>query len=209
MPESYAHNLIRLSDQLAARLPEDVRRRAHAHAESLTTLGSDATTVGDKAPDFTLPDHTGTPFTLSDALTAGPVILSFYRGGWCPFCNIQLRTLQSALPEFRSHGAQLVAISPQRPDDSLSTAERNALTFPVLSDPDNGVSRSYGLLFTVAEDARDIYHRAGADLAATDGELPIPATYVIGHDGIVRYAHIDGNYRNRAEAADILTGLTR
>ncbi|MFJ1461311.1 peroxiredoxin-like family protein [Nocardia sp. N2S4-5] len=207
MPESYAHNLIRFEEQYAGLLPEDLLKRAQDHAGSLSDLGSDALTAGALAPDFTLTDQRGAPFHLAAALRTGPVIVSFYRGGWCPYCNVQLHTLQQALPEFRTHGARLVAISPDQPDDSLSTAERHALEFDVLSDPDNRVARAYGLLFTVPENVRDIYRTAGADLTATDAKLPIPATYVVGTDHRIRYAHVDGDYRQRAETADLLAAL--
>ncbi|MBB5918095.1 peroxiredoxin [Nocardia transvalensis] len=208
MRESYAHNLIRMTEQFADVLPADVVQRAQAHAESLGSLGDAALGVDASAPGFTLSDHRGGTFTLADALREGPVVLSFYRGGWCPYCNVQLHTLQQALPEFRAQGARLVAVSPDAPDDSLSTAERHGLEFDVLSDPDVRVARSYGLVFTVPEEVRDIYRTAGADLAATDATLPIPATYLIGTDGHIRYAHVDGDYRNRAEADDILKALT-
>ncbi|WP_280254737.1 peroxiredoxin-like family protein [Nocardia wallacei] len=208
MPESYSHNLIRFQEQYAATLPEDLLQQAQQHAESLSGLGSDALTTGALAPDFTRTDQRGTPFTLTDALREGPVVLTFYRGGWCPYCNVQLHTLQQALPEFRAHGARLVAISPEPPDDSLTTAERHALEFDVLFDDRNGVARAFGLVFTVPEDVRELYRTAGADLTATNDELPIPATYVIDTDRRIRYAHVDGDYRHRAEAADILTALS-
>ncbi|WP_280384306.1 peroxiredoxin-like family protein [Nocardia wallacei] len=207
MAESYADNLIRFQEQYSGTLPEDLLRRAQAHAESLSDVGSGALGTGDLAPDFTLPDHRGASFTLAHALRDGPVVLSFYRGGWCPYCNVQLHTLQTALPQVRAHGARLVAISPDSPDDSLTTAERHALEFEVLSDTGNHVARTYGLLFTVPADVRDIYRTAGADLDATNAELPVPATYVVGTDGRIRYAHIDGDYRNRAEADDVLKVL--
>lgn len=208
MPESYLHNLIRFQEQYARTLPEDLLKRAQNHAESLSELGSDALTTGALAPDFTLTDQRGASFTLTDALRDGPVVLTFYRGGWCPYCNVQLHTLQQALPEFRAHGARLVAVSPEPPDDSLTTTERHALEFDVLSDDRNGVARAFGLVFTVPEEAREIYRTAGADLTATNDELPIPATYVIDADRRIRYAHVDGDYRHRAESADILTALS-
>ncbi|RDI50023.1 peroxiredoxin-like family protein [Nocardia mexicana] len=207
MAESYADNLIRFQKQYEGVLPEELVQRAQAHAESLSDLGTGALAIGDLAPDFTLTDHRGERFALTDALRDGPVVLSFYRGGWCPYCNVQLHTLQTALPQLRTHGARLVAVSPDSPDDSLTTAERNGLEFEVLSDPGNHVARAYGLLFTVPADVRDIYRTAGADLDAANPELPIPATYVVGTDGRILYAHVDGDYRNRAEADDILKAL--
>ena len=107
--------------------------------------------VNDTAPDFALPNPAGKSIVLKDLLRSGPVVLTFYRGGWCPYCNIQLRAYQGALPQITGLGGRLVAISPQLPDNSLDTASKNALTFDVLSDVGNKVSRSYGLVYSLPE----------------------------------------------------------
>src|SRR5260370_2119328 len=114
----------------------------------------DALAVGDEAPDFTLPDSRGRQISLASVLRAGPAVVTFYRGGWCPYCDIQLRAYQRALPEIVAFGGQIIAISPQLPDGSLSVAEKNALEFDVLSDPGNVVGRTFGLVYALPEELR-------------------------------------------------------
>ncbi len=167
--------------------------------------------VGAKAPDFDLPDATGTKVSLSTLLAKGPVVLAFYRGGWCPYCSTELRALQAKLPEIEAAGATLVAVSPQTPDASLSTAEKLDLAFPVLSDGGNQVAESFGLVFTLPEALRDVYAGFGLDLPAANGDdtftLPIPATYVIGVDGTIAWRFADADYTKRAEPDDVLAAL--
>lgn len=167
--------------------------------------------TGDAAPDFTLRNARGEPVTLSKLLANGPVVLTFYRGGWCPYCNLQLRAYQRALPELRSLGASLVAVSPEAPDKSLSTAQKNALEFEVLSDVRGEAGRAYRLFFELSDDLKTLYAASGNDLAQwnADGEwhLPMPATYVIGADGRVALAYVDAEYRNRLEPAQVLSAL--
>ena len=168
--------------------------------------------MNEHAPDFVLPDAHGKSISLSGLLLSGPAIVTFYRGGWCPYCNIQLRAYQAALPEMTALGARLVAISPQLPDGSLSTAEKNELTFDVLSDVGNAVARSFGLVYALPEELRAALRSNNKALPGVNGdeswELPVPATYVIGRDGRVALAGIDVDYRNRLSPADILTTLT-
>ena len=167
--------------------------------------------VGDRLPDFELPDATGKTVKISELLTSGPVVISFYRGGWCPYCNLELRALQQALPEFQKYNAQLIAISPETPDNSLSTQEKNELEFAVLSDVDNIVAKKLGLVFELSEALRPIYKNFGIDVAAHNGnekyELPMPATYVVDTDGIIRYAFVSEDYIERAEPSDILAAI--
>lgn len=169
--------------------------------------------IGDKAPDFTLPNVDGSSVSLSEALQAGSVVLVFYRGAWCPYCNLALRAYQQILPEIQARGAQLITVSPQTPDNSLTMAEKNELQFAVLSDEDNQVAREYKLVFTVPKDVVEIYDNIGIDLVAANGnehyELPLPGTYVIAQDGTVHYAFADTNYVKRAEPADILAALDK
>lgn len=167
--------------------------------------------IGAKAPEFSLPDVTGGKVRLYDLLAKGPVVLTFYRGGWCPYCNLELRALQGILPEIKASGATLLAISPQTPDNSLSTAEKLELAFPVLSDVGNEVARTFGLVFTLPEALREVYSESGLDVASTNGddsfELPVPATYVISGEGKVVWRFVDPDYTHRAEPADILAEL--
>jgi len=167
--------------------------------------------AGDRAPDFVLPDANGSSVRLSTLLATGPVVLSFYRGGWCPYCNLELRALQAQLPQLIALGVSLVAISPQTPDESLSTAEKNALSFPVLSDAASATAKAFGIAFDLSEELRPIYARFGHALPDKNGDdswaLPIPATYVIDRDGTITLAFVDIDYRNRLEPSDIVAVL--
>jgi len=166
---------------------------------------------GDIAPDFKLPNARGERVSLYACLENGPVVLTFYRGGWCPYCNLQLRAYQAILPELTSLGATLIAISPEPPDTSLTTAEKNELEFEVLSDVNGDVGRAYRLMFELSDELRSFYTEMGNDLSKrnADGEwhLPIPATYVIDTNKRITLAYLDADYRNRLEPADILTAL--
>jgi len=170
-----------------------------------------AITEGDIAPDFSLPDAKGGSVTLSALLPQGPTVITFYRGGWCPYCNIQLRAYQAILPEIAAAGASLVAISPQAPDGTLSTAETNALTFHVLSDVGNRVARSFGLVYSLPEELRVALRSVNKALPDINGddswELPVPSTYVVTDDGRVTLAHIDVDYTQRLEPEEILAAL--
>ena len=163
------------------------------------------------APDFTLPDAQGKSVAMSKLLRLGPVVVTFYRGGWCPYCNIQLRAYQAVLPEITALGARLAAISPQLPDGSLATATKNELTFDVLSDVGNKVARSFGLVYALPEELRVPLRSNNKALPGINGdeswELPIPASYVIGRDRRVALAFLDVDYRNRHDPAAILAAL--
>jgi peroxiredoxin len=167
--------------------------------------------VDEAAPDFALPNAAGKSIVLKELLRSGPVILTFYRGGWCPYCNIQLRAYQSVLPQISASGARLVAISPQLPDNSLDTANKNALTFDVLSDVRNEVARSYGLVYSLPEEIRAALRLNNKALPSINGdqswELPVPATYVIARDQHVALAYIEVDYRRRLEPEALLTCL--
>lgn len=167
--------------------------------------------VGDKAPDFELPDATGKVVKLSTLLENGPIVVTFYRGQWCPYCNLEIRASQQLLPEFHQAGAQVVAISPELPSNALSITEKHELAFPVLSDVGNTVARDYGLVFSLAESLRPLYKGFGIDIPASNGdesfELPVPATYVIDSAGTIRYAYANADYTLRAEPADVLAAV--
>jgi peroxiredoxin len=167
--------------------------------------------LDDQAPDFSLPDPSGRSVSLRSLLRTGSVVATFYRGGWCPYCNIQLRAYQAILSELTALGAHLVAISPQLPDGSLSTAEANSLTFDVLSDVGNAVARSFGLVWSLPEELRAALRSNDKALPAINGdeswELPVPATYLIARDGQIALAAIEVDYRKRLEPDAILAAL--
>jgi peroxiredoxin len=176
------------------------------------SFAQDATIgVGDLASDFTLPDAQGQPVALSALLHDGLVVVTFYRGGWCPYCNIQLRAYQAALPAMAALGARLLAISPQLPDGSISTAQANKLTFDVLSDVGNAVARGFGLVYSLPEELRVALRSNNKALPGINGdeswELPVPATYVIGQDRRIVRASIDVDYRNRLNPDEAVVAL--
>jgi len=170
-----------------------------------------AARVGDQAPDFSLKDARGDLVTLSTLLERGPVVVTFYRGGWCPYCNLQLKAYQAVLPQMTALGARLVAISPQLPDGSLSTREANALTFDVLSDVGNIAARRFGLVYALGEELRAALRSNNKALPSINGdeswELPVPATFVIAPSGRIALAHIEVDYRQRLEPEAILAAL--
>lgn len=188
----------------------DIMNRADADLAATDILNR-ALKVGDTAPDFLLPDATGRKISLFDTLKQSPVILVFYRGGWCPYCNLELRAYQRLLPEIRKIGAQLIAISPQTPDASLTTQEKNALAYPVLSDTGNMASKAFGILFDMPAYLSELYAGFGNDLTAINDAgtwaLPLPATYVIGQDGKILKAFVETNYRVRMEPQTALDAI--
>ncbi|WP_445491323.1 peroxiredoxin-like family protein [Niallia sp. 03133] len=165
------------------------------------------------APNFTLKDATGNEVALYEELTKGPVILTFYRGAWCPYCNLELKAYQRVLSDIKETGAQLIAISPQTPDASLTMKEKNELSFFVLSDPNGSTADDYKLLFKMPDYLIEIYQQSGLDVPAHNGndawELPVPATYIINQSGIIQFANVDPDYRNRVEPAEIVALLKK
>lgn len=206
-----------LAEQLAAykagfaqrAAPERVALMEAATADLRATgIEQRALQAGAPAPELTLPDALGRPVPLSALWQHGPLVLVFYRGGWCPYCNLELRAWQQHLTALQALGAQLVAVSPQTPDHSLSTAEKNALAFPVLSDSALEAATAFGVAFEMPPELIDVYRRAGHDLPVHNGNgrwvLPVPATYVIDRHGQIVFAHVEADYRERAEPAAVL-----
>lgn len=194
-------------------LPEEVQQTVGGVMQRLmsSNITDNASNVGDKAPEFRLPNVKGGDTTLSELLESGPVVLSFYRGGWCPFCNLEFKALHDKLPDIQALGATLVGISPEALVVSQQTAQDNALEFEVLSDEGNRVARDYGLVMIVDEAIRPHYMQWGIDIPGANGdetfELPVPATYVIDQSGVIRAAHVDKDYTKRMEPADIVAAL--
>jgi peroxiredoxin len=170
-----------------------------------------AVAVEARAPVFRLPDVRGNPVSLTDLLGRGPVVLTFYRGGVVPYCNIQLRAYQAILPQIAALGARLVAISPQLPEQSVATAQTDELTFDVLSDVGNHAARRFGLVYALPEELRAALRSNNKALPGINGdeswELPVPATYVIARDGRVVLAYIEVDYRKRLGPDAILDAL--
>lgn len=173
-------------------------------------LTETALNTGDPAPRFELPDATGATVKLETLLAGGPVVVTFYRGGWCPYCNLQLRAYQERLDEMTALGATLVAISPEVPDESLSTVEKNELSFVVLSDAGNEVADDFGIRYRLPDELIRVFE-GRLDLLEKNGDgswtLPLGATFVIDTDGTIARAFLFTDYRERAEPQDIVDAL--
>jgi peroxiredoxin len=193
--------------------PERVAMMEAATADLRATgIEQRALHAGDRAPaNLTLSDALGRPVALAPLWQRGPLVVLFYRGGWCPYCNLELRAWQQRLPELKQRGASLLAISPQTPDNSLSTAQKNELAFPVLSDSALAASDAFGVTFTLPPELVELYGRVGNELPLINGNgqwaLPLPATYVIDRDGRIVYAHVEADYRERAEPEAVLRAV--
>jgi len=199
-----------------ARVPADrqaLMDRHVAHLEA-TGIGRSGKQVGDRAPAIRLRDQHGAMFDVATLLAKGPVVVTFYRGGWCPFCNLELKAYQAVLPRIAAAGASLVAISPEKPDDTVSTAEKNALSFPVLSDVGNAVGKAFGVVYAFTDEVRGVYDGFKLDIPAKNGtpddwSLPLSATYVIGADGLIQFADTRVDYRERTDPLEVLGVLER
>ncbi|WP_133512656.1 peroxiredoxin-like family protein [Candidatus Thiosymbion oneisti] len=191
---------------------EDRRIMEDAAQELAVRMPEPGLKVGDKAPDFSLPNAFGRQVRLADLLGQGAVVLTFYRGAWCPYCNLQLHALHRTLPHIEQQGARLVAVTPQLPDKSREQVAKDGYPFEILSDLDDQVMKQYRLYFEVPSELSDLYQRRfSLDLADYNGAgryvLPVPATFVIDRDGVVRAAFADVDYRKRMEPAAILAAL--
>jgi peroxiredoxin len=198
----------------AAQLPADVVEVFSRNSQQLRARGVPGGTVrvGDTVPSFTLRNAVGDRVSLDDLVATGPAVLVFYRGGWCPYCNLALRTYQrELLPQLGASGATLAAISPQTPDQSLSTAEKAALSFEVLSDSGSRLARRIGIAFEEAEEVLGAQRRLGLDLAQVNEEgsteLPMPTVLIVDPDRTVRFVDVHPDYTNRTEVADIVAAL--
>ncbi len=210
--ESLSRQLLAKQAEFATKAPAKVKTAYAAGIQAVADSGilKSAKQAGDRAPDFTLRNADGKEITLSALLKQGPVVLTWYRGGWCPYCNLTLRALQQVLPELQAAGAQLVALTPELPDKSAATQEKNALQFQVLTDLNHAVAKNYGVVFRLTPTVRDLY-KQNFDLIEYNGAeagndtLPLAATYIIDRDGIIRYAFLDPDYRKRAEPAELVS----
>jgi len=196
-----------------AQMPPEVREAMARAAAELAGSGiaERAVQVGDPAPDFALPDTRGNRVRLAALRERGPVVVAFYRGGWCPFCSIEMAHLARARAAIEAAGASLVAISPQTPDASRDSEAKFHPGFPLLSDTGGRVAAGYGLKYDLTPELIAVYRGFGLDIPKSNGEdawsLPVPATYVIGTDGLVRAAHVDTDYTRRMEPSAVLAAL--
>ncbi len=170
-----------------------------------------ALNVGAKAPAFELKDSNGKLVSSSDLLKQGSLVVTFYRGAWCPFCNTYLRKLGQRMPDIKAAGANLVAISVENPDSSMAVAKKNEVLFPVLSDPNLDVARKFGIVYEMPPATAEQYKSRGLDLAKRNSmakpELPLGVTYIIDKTGTITYAFIETDYKKRAEPDVIIENL--
>jgi len=196
-----------------ANTPPDAQEKMEAAKQALADSGmlSGVPKEGDTLPEFTLPNQLNSPLSLSQLRANGPVLIVFYRGGWCPYCNLELRAYQAALDRINAAGAMLVAITPELADESLNTIEKNELGFQVLTDENASYARQLGLVHTLPEELRPIYDGFGIDLQKHNGkgqfDLPLPATYIVDTDGIIVKAFVDVDYTQRMEPEQAIVAL--
>jgi peroxiredoxin len=169
--------------------------------------------AGDEAPSFSLKDPDGNVMSSNELLKKGPLVVSFYRGVWCPYCNMELQALEAAKPTFDKYGASLLAISPQTAPNSRKSVRQNKLTFPILSDAKGKVGAAFGLRFELPDYLVELYKSLKNDLPTFNDDpswtLPMPARYVIGQDGTILYSEVNPDYTHRPEPEDMIPVLQR
>ncbi len=197
-------------------IPRQIIETMHRATAELVASGvaKRAPKVGGKAPSFVLNDPDGKAVSLAELLSDGPLVLTFYRGVWCPYCNADLQALQAALPKLETYGVKLVAISPQTAPNSRRSQRDNKLTFPILSDPGNEVAAAFGLRFKLPDYLADLYKNVFKnDLAVVNGDqswtLPMPARFVIAQDGTILYAEVNPDYTRRPDPEELMPALQK
>jgi len=214
MPVSFLDEIQNLKQKTHEKIPKETVEELVQITDEMVKQSVDKNTLreGDQIPNFELTDTEGNIVKSSELLKKGPLVISFYRGGWCSFCSLELRFLQSIYPDVKGLGAQIMAISPQISEYSKSTKEDNNIEFYVLNDLDNKISKSFGLIFELIKNIANLYRlNFDLDLKAINGnedyEFPIPATYVVNQEGRIHYAFIDADYMNRLEPEVLLNKL--
>ncbi|WP_319541500.1 peroxiredoxin-like family protein [uncultured Pseudodesulfovibrio sp.] len=210
---SLAEKINEINEEVRVNIPVDIQAVMAEATQTLSEsdLVSNAPKAGDTMKNFTLPNALGEERSLDTLREIGPVVVTFYRGGWCPYCNLELRAYQHVLSDITAAGASLVAITPELPDASLSTIEKNGLGFEVLTDENSNYARKLGLVFTLPEELQAIYTRLGLHLEKHNGQgqfdLPLVATFIVGVDGTILSAFVDADYRVRKEPSEIVEEL--
>lgn len=208
-----ADEIKNFQDGFIPNIPEETLNLLMSELQTLINKGlaESALNKGDNFPSFSLPNAENNSLVFNDLIKNDPLVISFYRGAWCPYCNLELNALQQRQAEIINAGGQLIAISPQVPDKSSDQISKSQLTFEVLSDAGNKLAKQCGLVFTLPESLRPIYEAWQLDIPGHNAddtfELPMPATYIIGTDGIVHYAFVDMDYTKRLEPDIIIEQL--
>ncbi len=196
-------------------VPHSVIETMHRATAELIASGaaSRAKKAGDIAPSFSLKDPEGNVVSSNELLKKGPLVVSFYRGVWCPYCNMELQALEAVKSQFDKYGASLVAISPQTAPNSRKSVRQNKLSFPILSDVRGKVGAAFGLRFELPDYLVELYKGLKNDLPAFNDDpnwtLPMPARYVIGQDGTILYSEVNPDYTHRPEPEDMIPVLQR
>lgn len=199
------------AQQMSQNAPQEVLETMGAEIGKLAQSGimDTALKVGDRAPEFELKDSDGNTMRLSNLTQKGNVVISFNRGNWCPFCNIEFKHLQNSIAEIKDAGANLVVISPQLPEKSAEIKSQNGLDYPILFDKKNLVAKQFGISFSLPEPLRPIHKAFEMDIPAHNGDesfgLPIPATYVVNRNNEIVFASVNPNWMERAEKNDYLS----
>jgi peroxiredoxin len=185
----------------------------HKSTDDLIASGQagHALKAGDKAPAFVLNDPDGAKVSSAEFLAKGPLVVTFYRGVWCPYCNMDLQAIEAAAADIRGLGASIVAISQQTPANSRKSQRDNRLSFPILSDPGGDIAAAFGLRWRLQDDLKKVMTSFGVDLAVFNGEpswtLPMPARYIIASDGTIAYAEVNPDYTRRPDPSELTPTL--
>ena len=205
---------LRINEKLSnSKIPTSIRAVMNNATKKLEASGilDKVTKTNDKYIDFSLENQKGEKTILSKELEHGPVVLTFYRGGWCPYCNLQLKAYSERIEDFKNKGAKLIAVTPDKLTELKKTTKKNDVKFTIVSDPNNKIARKYGLVFQLEEELKNIYLKFGLDLEKSQGndswELPIPATYVINRNGKIVYSFLNTDYTRRANVDEILEAI--
>ncbi|WP_083249303.1 peroxiredoxin-like family protein [Bacillus solimangrovi] len=206
------NDLQKITDKWKETTPIEAWNILENSIKEIQSLGiANGPSIGNKVKDFTLKNAEGEIVNLYEELSKGPVILTFYRGSWCPYCNRQLRAYEEIINEIKQIGASLIAISPQTPDNSLTIQEKHNLSYHVLSDTKGLTAAKYNILFDVPNDVKDVYENIGLDLADYNGPnnwmLPVPSTFMIDETGTIRFSYVNPNYMERLEPDELLEAL--
>jgi peroxiredoxin len=195
-------------------VPQFATDTMHRHTDELIASGQAERSrrAGDTAPQFSLKDANGNTVNSSDLLAMGPLVVTFYRGVWCPYCNMDLQALEEVRSEIEARGAKMVAISMQIATNSRKAIDKNKLGFPILIDPRGELADDFGIRFALPDYLVDVYKGVfRTDLAVINDDpawtLPMPARYVIGQDGVIAYAEVNPDYTRRPEPSELLPTL--
>lgn len=202
-----------MQEEFISNAPDEVLKIMQEATQKLQDSGLALKSLkeGDKMPYFTLPNAQGKMISSQTLLKNGPLVINFYRGGWCPYCNLELQAFADAYTDVKNLGAELVSISPNVPEQSLVSIEQHSLGFEVLSDKSNLLAKQCNLVYELDHSLRPLYKEFGIDIPAFNADnsftLPIPATYVVDRDGIIKMAFVDADYTKRLEPSEVITAL--